>query len=143
MRKVDRSALVPYSAQQMFALVEDIERYPQFVPWVVGSRIISRTDTEIVGQLEMERAGIRERFTTRNVLTASREIRLQLVAGPFKTLEGRWTFEPIAERGCKVSLSIQFEFSNPVLSLVLSSSFEKNCAQLIDAFVARARTSYG
>jgi ribosome-associated toxin RatA of RatAB toxin-antitoxin module len=128
----------------MFALVEDIERYPQFLPWVSAAQLLERKPQEIVGRLEMHRAGMREIVTTRNILTPPREITLALVAGPFKTLEGRWTFEPIGEdRGARVSLSIRFEFANSMLNLLLSRSFEKSCNELVDAFVARARAVYG
>jgi ribosome-associated toxin RatA of RatAB toxin-antitoxin module len=144
MREVKRSALVPYSAQQMFALVEDIERYPQFVPWVAAAQVVERSADAVVGRLEMQRGGVREAVTTRNVLMPPREITLSLVAGPFKTLTGRWTFEPIGtDRGTKIDLSIRFEFANPVVSLLLSRSFEKNCSELVDAFVARARSLHG
>src|SRR5262245_32384690 len=129
MRQVERSALVPYSPAQMFALVEDIERYPQFVPWVAAARLIERTPTEVIGQLEMERGGLREKFTTRNVLSPPGRMDLKLVDGPFKLLEGRWSFDAIADRGTRIGLSIRFEFANPVLSLMLSKSFEKSCAQ--------------
>jgi ribosome-associated toxin RatA of RatAB toxin-antitoxin module len=144
MREVKRSALVPYTAEQMFALVEDIERYPQFVPWVTSAQLLERTPSEVIGRLEMHRAGMREIITTRNVLTPPGEITLGLVAGPFKTLEGRWTFEPIGEdRGTRVALSMRFEFANSMLSLLLSRTFEKSCNELVDAFVARARAVYG
>ncbi|HKU40969.1 MAG TPA: type II toxin-antitoxin system RatA family toxin [Polyangiales bacterium] len=144
MKEVKRSALVPYTAEQMFALVEDIESYPQFLPWVAAAQLVERTAQAVVGRLEMHRAGLREVVTTRNVLTPPREINLALVAGPFKTLEGRWTFEPIGEdRGTRVSLSIRFEFANSMLNLLLSRSFEKSCNELVDAFVARARAVYG
>ena len=144
MKEVKRSALVPYTAEQMFALVEDVERYPQFLPWVTASQLLKRSASEVVGRLEMHRAGMREIITTRNVLTPHREITLALVAGPFKTLEGRWTFEPIGEnRGTRVGLSMRFEFANPMLNLLLSRSFEKSLNELVDAFVARARAVYG
>jgi ribosome-associated toxin RatA of RatAB toxin-antitoxin module len=143
MREVKRSALVPYTAEQMFALVEDVERYAQFLPWVASAQVLERGPREVVARLEMQRAGLREVVTTRNALTPPREITLTLVAGPFKTLEGRWTFEPIgADRGTRVDLSIRFEFANPMLNLLLSRSFEKNCNDLVDAFVARARAVY-
>jgi len=143
MRKVERSALVPYTPAQMFALVEDIERYPQFVPWVSDAKLIGRTATEVTGQLEMERSGFKEKFTTRNILEPPHRMDLRLVDGPFKVLEGRWTFDPIGDRGTKIGLTIRFEFSNPVLSMMLSKTFEKSCAQLVDAFVTRARAVYG
>ena len=143
MRHVERSALVPYTPSQMFALVADIERYPEFVPWVSGAELIERNDKEVIGRLEMERSGFKEKFTTRNVLHPPGSMDLRLVDGPFKVLEGRWGFEPIGDRGTRISLSIRFEFSNPMLSLMLSKTFEKSCAQLVDSFVARARSVYG
>jgi ribosome-associated toxin RatA of RatAB toxin-antitoxin module len=143
MREIKRSALVPYTAEQMFALVEDIERYPDFLPWIVAAEVLERTPQAVVGRLEMHRGGVREKFTTRNELKRPTEMTLALVDGPFRTLEGRWTFEPIAERGVKVGLTIRFEFSNPVLGLLLSRSFVKNFGELINAFVERARSAYG
>jgi ribosome-associated toxin RatA of RatAB toxin-antitoxin module len=142
MREVKRSALVPYTAEQMFALVEDIERYPEFLPWVIAAQVLERKPDEIVGRLEMHRGGVREKFTTRNALKRPTEMTLTLVDGPFRTLEGHWSFEPIGERGVKVALTIRFEFSNPVLSLLLSRSMEKNFGDLINAFVERARSVY-
>jgi ribosome-associated toxin RatA of RatAB toxin-antitoxin module len=143
MRQVERSALVPYAPAQMFALVQDIEGYPQFVPWVSAAQVISRTESEVIGQLEMERSGLREKFTTRNVLMPPNRMDLKLVDGPFKVLEGIWSFDAIGDKGTRIGLSIRFEFANPMLSFMLSKTFEKSCAQLVDAFVARARTVYG
>jgi ribosome-associated toxin RatA of RatAB toxin-antitoxin module len=143
MREVNRSALTPYSPAQMFALVEDIERYSEFLPWVSRAELLERKDDEIIGRLEMHRAGVTEKFTTRNVLDPPRQITLHLVSGPFRTLEGRWTFENIADRGTRVSLFVRFEFTSSVLALLLTRSFEKNCTDLLNAFVARARKVYG
>ena len=143
MRELSRSALTPYSPAQMFALVEDIERYPEFLPWVDKAELIERNGNEVVGRLSMHRVGVHEKFTTRNVLNPPREIVLNLVSGPFRTLEGRWTFDNIADRGTRVTLSVRFEFANSVLALLLTRSFEKNCTDLINAFVTRARKIYG
>lgn len=143
MREVTRSALVPYTAEQMFALVEDIERYPQFVPWISAAKKLQSTPDEVVGRLEMHKAGVRESFTTRNFLKRPTEMLMTLVDGPFKTFEGRWTFTPLGERGVKVGLSVRFEFANAMLGMLLSRSFEKNVGEMIDAFVDRARAIYG
>ena len=143
MREVNRSALTPYSPAQMFALVEDIERYPEFLPWVVRAELLERREQEVVGRLEMHRAGVSEKFTTRNVLDPPREITLHLVSGPFRILEGRWTFENIADRGTRVNLMVRFEFTSSVLALLLTRSFEKNCTELLNAFLNRARKMYG
>lgn len=147
MREVVRSALVPHTPEQMFALVEDVERYPEFLPGVVGARLNERGETQQLGTLEMERAGIREKFTTRNILTRPSRIGMQLVDGPFRSLEGEWTFVPIMEngavRGTKVGLRIRFEFRNPLTSMLLSRSFEGIFASLLDSFTQRARGVYG
>lgn len=143
MRQVEKSVLVPHTQSEMFALVADVAKYSEFVPWVSQARVLERSEDQIVGQLEMHRAGVRETFTTRNRMIVPREIRMELVEGPFKALSGLWTFDDIAGRGTKVTLNMRFEFANPVLSLLLSRSFEKSCIELIDAFVARARDIYG
>lgn len=143
MRETKRTALVPYTAEQMFALVEDFERYPQFVPWVASTRLLDRDGDVLVGQLEMRRGPLRETFTTRNVLRPPHEMTLTLVEGPFKTFQGSWTFEPLGGRGCKVSFAMRFEFAHPMLDLLLAGTFEKSCGELLDAFVSRARSLYG
>lgn len=143
MREVTRSALVPYSAEQMFALVEDIERYPEFVPWISAAQKLQATPEEVTGKLEMHRAGVRETFTTRNFLKRPSEMLMTLVDGPFKTFEGRWSFTTLGDKGVKVGLTIRFEFANAMLGMLLSRAFEKNCGEMIDAFVARARAVYG
>ncbi len=143
MRELARSALVPYTPAQMFALVADLERYPDFVPWVTKAIVRERGDDYVIGELEMHRSGTREAFTTRNTMDEPHSIDMQLVEGPFRVLSGIWLFEDIGGRGCKVSLQMKFEFSNPVVGLLLSRTFEKSCSDLVDAFVARARNVYG
>jgi ribosome-associated toxin RatA of RatAB toxin-antitoxin module len=143
MRQVDRTALVPYTPEQMFALVADIERYPQFVPWVTGAQVLQQDERGVIGQLEMERAGVREKFTTRNVLEPPARMSLELVDGPFRLLDGLWTFEKVGNKGTKIRLAIRFEFKNPLTAMLLSRAFEKSCAEMVDAFVLRARAVYG
>jgi ribosome-associated toxin RatA of RatAB toxin-antitoxin module len=143
MRQVDRTALVPYTPEQMFALVADIERYPQFVPWVTGAKVLQQDERGVIGQLEMERAGVREKFTTRNVLEPPARMSLELVDGPFRLLDGLWTFEKVGNKGTKIRLAIRFEFKNPLTAMLLSRAFEKSCAEMVDAFVLRARAVYG
>jgi ribosome-associated toxin RatA of RatAB toxin-antitoxin module len=143
MREVTRSALVPYSAEQMFALIEDIERYPEFVPWISAATLLESTPEQVTGRLEMERSGVRQTFTTRNFLKRPGEMLMTLVDGPFKTFEGRWTFTSLGDKGVKVGLTIRFEFASAMLGMLMSRAFEKNCGEMMDAFVARARTVYG
>ena len=143
MRETTNTALVPYSVEQMFALVADFERYPQFVPWVTSTRLIEREPGIYEGRLEMHRGVVRETFATRAVLTRPREITLALLEGPFRTFDGRWTFEPIGDRGSKVAFHLRFEFTNPVLDALLARTFRNSCRDLVDAFVTRARSLHG
>jgi ribosome-associated toxin RatA of RatAB toxin-antitoxin module len=142
MREVHRSAIVSYSTEQMFDLVVDVERYPEFLPWCVAATVEERRSDELRATLEMERAGRRERFTTRNRLNPPSRMELALVSGPFRVLEGVWTFIPIADRGSRIALEMRFDFANPLVSLVFSRTFEESCNALIDAFTRRARSVY-
>jgi len=142
-RDVRRSALVTFSPEQMFDLVIDVERYPEFLPWVAAADLHERSERDLLASMEMHRAGVRERFMTRNTFDRPRFMTLTLVHGPFRTLEGRWTFAPIGEAGTRIELEMRFEFANPVVSLLFGRAFEHSCNTLIDAFIARARTLHG
>jgi ribosome-associated toxin RatA of RatAB toxin-antitoxin module len=142
-REIQRSALVTFSPEQMFDLVVDVERYPQFLPWVVGAEVHEKTEHDLLASMEMQRAGVRERFTTRNVMERPNWMTLKLVQGPFRLLEGRWAFTAIGGLGTRIELGMRFEFANPVVALLFGKAFERSCGQLIDAFIARARQVHG
>src|SRR5690606_17220666 len=135
--------LVPSTPAQMFALVADLEGYPDVVPGVSKGQVLERGDDDVIGGVGMHRGGSREAFTARNTARHPERRGLEGGAGPFQTLAGLGSFEDIAGRGCNVSLKMQFEFSKPLLALLLSRTFEKSCSDLVDAFVARARDVYG
>ena len=139
MREIRRSALVAQPASRMFALINDIERYPEFVPGVTGARIESHSEREIVATLAVKRAALHTEFTTRNELEPHTRIGLKLVRGPFRELEGEWRLTPIGPNGCKVELTLRFAFSNALSGLVLEPLFEATASSLVDAFVARVR----
>ena len=141
-REIRRSALVTFSPEQMFDLVIDVERYPQFLPWVAGAELHQRSDSDLLASMEMQRGGVRERFTTRNEFDRPAWMTMRLVEGPFRLLEGRWTFTPIGTAGTRVELEMRFEFANPLVSMLFGKSFEQSCGQLIDAFVSRARQQH-
>lgn len=143
MRRVTRSALVPYSAGQMFALVDGVEHYPEFVPWCTDTVVHHRDAETVEATLELSRGGIRQRFRTRNRFAPGEFMTISLVDGPFRRMEGRWTFVPLGEGGCKVSLDIEFELSSRALDLVLGRFFEDTCNALVDAFTERAQSVYG
>jgi ribosome-associated toxin RatA of RatAB toxin-antitoxin module len=139
MREVKRSALIAESPAHMYGLVNDIERYPEFVPWCAGAHVDSRTDAEVVATLSIKRGPLRAEFTTRNLLEADRRVLMQFVSGPFRVLEGLWTFTPLGELGCRVELEMRFEFANRVAGTLFEPLFEDTAASLVDAFVKRAR----
>jgi ribosome-associated toxin RatA of RatAB toxin-antitoxin module len=141
-RKIDRQALVPFTANQMYAVVEDVESYCRFLPWCKSSRVVSRTPTETVASLDVSTGPLHTKFTTRNRLDPPGRIALELVEGPFRELKGEWSFEPIADKGAKVRLQLQFAFANPLNALVLEPVFEHVSRSLVDAFVRRAREIY-
>ena len=110
MATIERSALVPFSAERMFALVNDVRRYPEFVPWCAGAEVLAETDALIEASLRLKRGGVEHRFTTRNTLTPVTAMRLELVDGPFTTFTGDWNFKALAEDACKISLTLTFEY---------------------------------
>lgn len=148
MREVKKTALVTYTPEQMFALVENFEQYPQFLPWVSGARLISRTDNELLGELQMHKLGVTEKFTTRNTLHPPVRMDMQLVDGPFKSLTGIWQFQALVDaqgqvQGTKVLLEIRFEFKNAMLEMLMGKAFESSLNTLVDSFVQRAKSLYG
>jgi ribosome-associated toxin RatA of RatAB toxin-antitoxin module len=142
-RQIDRHALVPYTTEQMYALVDDVPRYPQFLPWCRTAEEIERTPSEVVASLQVHKGALHARFTTRNRLEPYTAIVLQLVDGPFRSLSGAWRFSPIADKGSRVSLQLEFAFANPLNAWLLEPVFEHTCNSLVDAFVARAQAIYG
>jgi ribosome-associated toxin RatA of RatAB toxin-antitoxin module len=141
--EVRRSALVTFSPEQMFDLVVDVERYPQFLPWVTSAELHEKSDRDLLASMEMQRAGVSERFTTRNTFERPAMMTLRLVRGPFRLLEGRWSFTRIGDAGTRIELEMRFEFANPVVSLLFGKAFEQSCNSLIDAFIVRARQLHG
>ncbi len=141
---MSRSALVIYSPAQMYALVNDIAAYPQFLPWCKGSEILKSTEAEISAALEVKKGILHHQFSTRNTLTPDAAIDMHLIDGPFKQLEGHWQFGMIGDnQGCRVSLDMDFEFSNQLLSSTLSPVFSQITGSMVDAFCQRAQVIYG
>jgi ribosome-associated toxin RatA of RatAB toxin-antitoxin module len=143
MREIKRSALIAESPARMYRLVNEIERYPEFVPWCTGARVQSRSDAEVVATLSIRRGPLRAEFTTRNLLEPDTRVLMQFVSGPFRVLEGLWTFTPLGELGCRIELEMRFEFANRVAGTLFEPLFEDTAASLVDAFVKRARDERG
>ena len=143
MELIDRSALVPYTADEMYALVSDILTYPQFLPWCSGTQILSREEQELSARIDFSVSSVSQSFTTSNQLKPGEEIAMHLVDGPFNQLEGCWRFEPLGDAGCKISLLLEYDFSSKVVSLVVGPVFNKIANTLVDAFQKRAVEVYG
>jgi ribosome-associated toxin RatA of RatAB toxin-antitoxin module len=139
MREVKRSALVNKPPGEVFALINDIESYPQFLPWCTHARVLSRSATEIVATIGVRQGALHGEFTTRNTLDPERGIHLDLVSGPFRTLQGEWRLTPIETQGCRVELTMRFAFSNRLTGLLFEPMFAETIGSLVEAFVARAR----
>ncbi|MCH7821698.1 MAG: type II toxin-antitoxin system RatA family toxin [Proteobacteria bacterium] len=143
MRKVSRSALVAYSVGEMFSLVDDIEAYPEFLPWCRDAVVHFRQENVVEATLELHRGSVSKHFRTRNTSRAGQEIDIELVGGPFRHLSGGWKFTQLGDAGCKVALELEFEFANRVVDLMFGSFFEEICNTLIDAFTRRADVTFG
>lgn len=143
MNTLKRSALVPYSAHQMFELVNHIEDYPRFLPWCHNSEILSRTDTEVVAKLEINWKGMHKSFTTRNLLIPNQSMKMELVDGPLKHLDGLWQFHPLNDHACKVQLDLEFEFAGSFIDRLFEPVFQHIANTLVDAFCKRAVAIYG
>jgi ribosome-associated toxin RatA of RatAB toxin-antitoxin module len=139
MREVKRTALIAETPARMYRLVNDIERYPEFLPWCTAARVDSRKDGEVMATLTIKRGPLHAQFTTRNLLEPDQRVLMQFVSGPFRVLEGLWTFTPLGDLGCRVELEMRFEFANRVAGTVFEPLFENTAASLVDAFVKRAR----
>jgi ribosome-associated toxin RatA of RatAB toxin-antitoxin module len=139
MREVKRTALIAEAPARMYQLINDIERYPQFVPYCTAARVVSRKDGEVVATLTIKRGPLKAEFTTRNLLEPDKRVLMQFVSGPFRVLEGLWTLTALGELGCRVELEMRFEFSNRVAGALFEPLFEDTAASLVDAFVKRAR----
>lgn len=142
MAKVSRNALVPYTAAQMYAIVNAVEQYPQFVPWCVSSTEKEVTINEKKAMLKFARGALKTSFTTKNILSQNERIEMQLVEGPFKQLEGVWLFTDIDQAGSKVELDLDFEISNRIIRVALEAFFSQICDRMVTAFVQRAQEVY-
>ncbi|MEZ8946444.1 SRPBCC family protein [Vibrio sp. 10N.247.311.12] len=142
MPKVTRSALVSFSADQMFSLVNDVARYPEFLPGCSGSRVIESSDSAMVASVDVSKAGISKTFTTSNRMADGAEILMELVDGPFKKLEGGWYFTPLDEQACKVELKLEFEFSSRMIEMAFGKVFNELTSNMVSAFTQRAKQVY-
>ncbi|UPT57189.1 type II toxin-antitoxin system RatA family toxin [Dickeya zeae] len=142
MPKISRSALVPFSAEQMYKLVNDVSSYPAFLPGCTGSRVLSSSESEMTAAVDVSKAGISKTFTTRNTLIDNQCILMQLVDGPFRQLSGDWRFTPLSDDACKVELNLDFEFKNALIELAFGKIFKELANSMVQAFTLRAKEVY-
>ncbi len=142
MTVIDRSALVGHGAQAVFALVADVESYPQFLPWCDRAIVSLREPGRTVATLRINFHGLKQEFTTENLDRPGARIDMKLVSGPFRSLEGGWSFTGLGEKGCKVALSLRYEFSSAILERAIGPVFHGIADGLVEAFVRRAAQKY-
>lgn len=140
---VQRSALVNYTAQQMFDLVNDIEAYPHYMDGCVGAQVLQREDNWLEARLDIKKAGVAQSFITRNQLQPPTTMTMTLVDGPFSHLHGCWRFTPLSDSACKVSFELEFELKNRLLGMAMGKVFETLANRQVDALCARAQHIYG
>ncbi|MFZ4834199.1 type II toxin-antitoxin system RatA family toxin [Rouxiella sp. Mn2063] len=143
MPQISRSALVPYSVEQMYKLVNDVDAYPQFLPGCTGSRVLDQDEGSMVAAVDVSKAGISKTFTTRNTLVNNQRIDMQLVDGPFRKLMGGWKFIALSPEACKVELNLDFEFTNKLIELAFGKIFKELAGSMVQAFSSRAKEVYG
>jgi ribosome-associated toxin RatA of RatAB toxin-antitoxin module len=140
MREVTRSALVARTPALLYRLVEEVERYPEFVPGCTLAEVLERSENEMLARLAVRRGVLRTEFTTRNTLDPGRSVHMQLVEGPFRVLQGHWSFTPVASNGCRIEFALRFEFASALKSALFEPLFEETAGSLVRAFAVRAQS---
>ena len=143
MAEVSRSALLMYSADEMYRLVNDVHAYPDFLPGCVAANVIDSSDVLMRATIKVSKAGISQTFTTENTLIKNRSIAMNLVEGPFTHLQGGWTFTELDTQACKVNLDLQFEFNNRLTEIAFGRIFSELVGTMVKSFAARAKIVYG
>jgi len=143
MPTLERSALLPYPADQVYRLINDIEAYPQFMKGCIDAEVLVQNEDLIEARLDLQKAGLKQSFTTRNRLQPPSLIDMELVDGPFSNFSGRWEVQALNEVACKVTLFLNFTLSNRVVSAAAGALFNPVADNLVDALVKRANELYG
>ncbi len=139
---IDRSALLGHDAAEIYALVDDVESYPRFLPWCDGAQVRLQGGLRSTATIHINFHGIRQQFTTENVSEPSGAISMKLVSGPFRRLQGQWRFTPLGDQACKVEFHLEYEIASRVLERAIGPVFQHIANTLMDAFSARADELY-
>ena len=143
MKRVARSAIVAHSAASVYSLVDDIESYPEFLPWCRDAKVLEREPSRTVATLTVGVRGVRHSFTTENANRPGEGIDLQLVEGPFRKFSAVWRFTPLDEHAARIEFLMEYEISNKVLAKVLEPLFDRIADTMVTAFSRRADQLYG
>jgi ribosome-associated toxin RatA of RatAB toxin-antitoxin module len=143
MSRIQRTALVPYSAEEMFNVVTDVPHYGDFLPWCSGARILQREGDEVIAQVDIAFKAVKQSFTTTNIYDEGRQITMNLKDGPFSSLTGVWQFIVLDEQACKIEFDLEFGFSNRLAGAVIGPVFSVIANGMVDAFHKRAIEVYG
>jgi ribosome-associated toxin RatA of RatAB toxin-antitoxin module len=138
MQRVRKSVLVPYAAAEMFALVDDVEAYPRFLPWCGGAKVLDRHDDGKTARIDIDYHGVKAHFTTENANAPPEKIVVTLKDGPFKHLHGEWRFRALAEDASKVEFELAYEFTSHLIETIVGPVFNHIASTFVDAFVRRA-----
>ncbi len=142
MHHISKSAIVPYSCEQMYQLVNQVDDYPKFLNWCSSACILNQTDAQITASVSINKSAFNQTFTTINTLTSNQRIDMQLKDGPFKHLSGAWIFTALSDNACKVELELQFSFSSKVIDVTISPIFTSIANSQLEAFITRAKAVY-
>ena len=143
MTEISKTTLVPYTSEEMYVLVNDIESYPIFLPWCTEAKILSQQEDNLTAKLSMALGKIKQSFTTENTMQDGSRIDMQLIEGPFKHLTGYWRFIQEYDQSCHIHLHMHFEFKNKIIKHTLGKAFYKVMDTLVESFVQRAQQIYG
>ncbi|MBB3104079.1 type II toxin-antitoxin system RatA family toxin [Azomonas macrocytogenes] len=140
---IHRSALLPYPAQALFDMVNDVASYSEFLPWCSASEVLSASETEMHASMTVAKAGFSQHFLTHNKLQPGERIEMNLTEGPFRHLHGIWEFKSLGEKACKITLDLRFDYAGPLVKMTLGPLFNHAANTLVDAFCERAKQLYG
>ena len=140
---VHKSVLIGYSAEQMFSLVERVEDYPKFLPWCGGVKVLQRESNKLVASIAINYHGLKQSFTTENINTPPTLMKMRLVEGPFKHLDGVWSFKALRADACRIDFDLHYEFSSRILEQLIGPVFNMIANSFVDSFCKRADTVYG
>lgn len=143
MSEVVKSLLVPYTPDEMFRLVDQVEDYPKFLPWCGASQVHARSEELTEATLRISYMQVKQEFTTLNSKKAPEEMIIRLKSGPFRSMEGYWRFRPLGDVACKIEFALRYEFSNGLFERILGPVFGYIANNLVDAFIKQAEKVYG